>query len=105
MRLGERRIEFKGPARRGLRLRHRPRGRQDAVQTQQVVTVGEPRKRQCIGRVAFDGCREVVDAFGETVARPLVPVESALQVESIGLGIRRISLHDQPPLFERSCGP
>src|SRR2546428_4004502 len=73
---------------------------QNAVETEEVVTIGESGILESVRRVFFDGFLETLDSFLESIARPFVPMEAALQIQRVGFRVARIAFHDTLPLLD-----
>ena len=94
MRLGERVIDFEGFLRILQHLRSRLLWLQEAPVLQYRVAISQPGVSQRVDGVMFDGLFEVADGLLQSLQSPLVPEETSLQVEGVGLHVCRRDLRD-----------
>jgi hypothetical protein len=92
MRLGQPAINLQRADRRNLCLRERVVRREGAVADKDVVRIGESRIRKPVAGVEIDRPLEVFDSLFESLGGAFVPVESALEVEMICLGVFGVTL-------------
>src|SRR5439155_25182571 len=95
---GQRVINLDCFGRRLFRQRENIPGRANALTAQKAVTVGEPRVSERVVWIFGDGLTEIIEGLLIALCRPFVPIESALQVKLIRLGVSGVVLSD-PLLF------
>src|SRR3989442_1968891 len=94
MRFSKRVIDFEGFLRILHHLRNRLLWLQEAPVLQYDIAISQPSVSQCVAGVMFDGLFEVADGLLQSLQCPLVPEETSLQVEGVGLHICRRDLRD-----------
>ena len=72
--------------------------RANTLAAEKTVAVGQSRVGERVVWIFSDGLTEVIDGLLIALCRALVPVESALQVKLIRLGVSGVALSD-PLLF------
>ena len=72
--------------------------RANSLAAEKTVAVGQSRVGERVVWIFSDGLTEVIDGLLIALCRALVPVESALQVKLIRLGVSGVALSD-PLLF------
>ncbi len=101
MSFGQPIVDRQGIERRLLRLRKRLRRRDVAHHGLGSVAVGKPGVREGVRRVALERFLEILSGLRTALARPLVPEETALQVELIGFRIRGVPFRQKRSLIAR----